>query len=71
MFTNVGAEYAIKLLNGEVPTKHIDETQLVALMNIYIKEVVGEGVDVSIVSYSDNETTYENYKLVLMNYLDF
>ena len=71
MFTNAGAEYAIKWLNGQVPKTEIDETALMNCMSSYVKEVVGEGVEVEMNSYSGNAATYDNFKLVLMSYLDF
>jgi len=71
MFTSAGAEYAIKWLNGEVPKNRIDDRVLLECMNEYIKEIVGEGVEVEMTSYSENGETCENFKLLLMSYLDF
>ena len=71
MFTNAGAEYAIKWLRGEVPKTGIDETALMDCMSSYVKEVVGEKVEVEMSSYSENGTTFDNFKLALMSYLDF
>ena len=71
MFTNAGAEYAIKWINGKVPRDGIDDEILEKCMSSYIKEVVGEGIEVSISSYSENGVTYDNFKLLLMGYLDF
>ena len=71
MFTNVGAEYAILRLNGDVGRNRIDDHALENCMNSYIKEVVGEGVKVELASFEENGVTYNNFKLVLMSYLDF
>ena len=71
MFTNAGAEYAIKWIRDEVPKTGIDNQTLVNYMNNYIVEVIGEESNISMVSYSDVGRTYDNYKLVLMSYLDF
>jgi len=71
MFNSAGVEYAIKWINGEVPRKRIDDRVLNECMSSYVKEVVGEGVEVEMVSYSENDVTYDNFKLILMSYLDF
>ena len=71
MFTNAGAEYAIKWIKGEVPRNGIDERVLDDCMSAYVKEVVGEGVEVSMTSYSVGGVTYDKCKLLLMAYLDY
>jgi len=71
MFTSAGVEYAIKWINGQVPKNRIDDRVLEDCMNAYIKEVVGEGVEVEMASHSENGITYDNFKLFLMSYLDF
>ena len=71
MFTNVGAEYAIKWINGYVPKNEINDSALEDCMNAYVKEVVGEGVEVTMESYQENGATWDNYKMLLMSYLDF
>ena len=70
MFGNAGAEYAIKCIKGIVPRNHIDERALEDCMSDYIMEVVGERVEVSVTSYSENNVNCDNIKLVLMSYLD-
>ena len=70
MFANAGAEYAIKWINGQAPKTGIDEIALKDCMSAYVKEVVGEGVEVEMTSYSENGITYDNFKLLLMSYLD-
>ena len=71
MFTNAGAEYAIKWLKGEVPKTGIDKTILLECMDSFIQEVVGEASNVYMTTYSYEGVTCENFKLVLMSYLDF
>ena len=71
MHTNAGAEYAIKWINGEVPRKRIDDRALEDCMSAYVKEFVGEGVEVTMESYSEGGNTFDNFKLLLMSYLDF
>ena len=71
MFANASAEYAIKWINGEVPKNGIDSYTLAEAMNNYVEDVIGESSSVYISSYSDEGKTYDNYKLVLMSYLDF
>jgi len=71
MFTNAGAEYAIKWIRDEVPKTGIDETVLREGMAAFVNEAIGEAASVYINSYSEGGQTYNNYKLVLMSYLDF
>ena len=71
MFTNAGVEYAIKWINGEVPKDRINDSVLEDCMNAYIREVVGEGVEVTMEPYKENGSTWDNYKMMLMSYLDF
>jgi hypothetical protein len=70
MFTNAGAEYAIKWIKDEVTKTGIDNKALLNCMNSYITEVVGEESNVFMNSYSENGITYDNFKLILMSYLD-
>jgi len=71
MFTNAGAEYAIKWIRDEVPKTGISDKVLANCMGEYIREVVGEESNVFISSYAENSASYENFKLILMSYLDF
>ena len=71
MFSNAGAEYAIKWINGEVPRAGIDIKALKECMNNYIIETTGKANDVSIKPYSERGVTYDNFKLIHMSYLDF
>jgi len=70
MIANAGAEYAIKWIRGEVPRNRLDDRALEDCMNSYVRGVVGEGVEVTMISYSENGKVYDNIKLVLMSYLD-
>jgi len=71
LFMNAGAEYAVKWINEEVPRAGVDDEALADCMNAYVKEVVGEASNVYIRSYSDESITYDNFKQILMSYLDF
>lgn len=71
MFTTAGAEYAIKWMNNEVPKEEINSRVLEECMSTFIEEVVGEQSNVYITSNNYNGITYDNFKLVLMSYLDF
>ena len=71
MFTNAGVEYAIKWINGQVSKTGIDDEALKKCMNIFIENAIGEEGCVFMKSYSEGETTYYNYKQILMSYLDF
>ena len=72
-WTVAGAEYAIKVLRGEVPRDRIDERALRQVISDYILDITGAHVDADIVSLTDRATgiTYDNYKLVLMGHLTF
>jgi len=70
MFTSAGAEYAIMWINGQAPKTGIEVRVLEESFKNYIKEVVGESVEVEMTSYSENGIDYNNVKLILMSYLD-
>jgi len=70
LFTNAGAEYAIKWIKDEVSRNDFDDRILAQCMNSVIAEAVGEECNVNLTSYSEGDKTYNNYKLVLMGYLD-
>jgi hypothetical protein len=70
MFTNAGAEYAIKWIKGEAPKTGIDNKMLLDCMNSYIIDVVGEESNIFLDSYSEDGITYGNFKQILMGYLD-
>ena len=71
MYTNAGAEYAVKWLRGEVPKDHIDNKVLKECLDSYIEDVIGEESYVHMASYTEGDKTYNNFKMVLMSYLDF
>jgi hypothetical protein len=71
MFTNAGAEYAIKWIDDEVPAASIDSEVLLDCINAYIENAIGEESCVFLDSCSEGGVTYNNYKQVLMSYLDF
>ena len=65
-----GAEYAIKWLNGEVSRTSIDNHALLECMYSYMEEVIGEDGFVLMSPYTENGKTYNNYKRILMSYID-
>jgi hypothetical protein len=71
--SSAGAEYAIRVLNGELPFDRIDEGALREAIGNYIKDYVGVDVDIQIRSFPDPASgrNIENYKLVLMGHLTF
>jgi len=71
MFSNAAAEYAIKWINCEVSRDGIDNQVLLDCINAYVIEVTGEPGIVYLTSLSEKGVIYENFKLVLMSYLDF
>jgi len=71
MFSNAAAEYAIKWINNEVSRDGIENQVLLDCMNAYVTEVTGEASIVYMTSFSEKAVVYENFKLVLMSYLDF
>ena len=71
MFTNVGAEYAIRWIKGEVPKTGIDDKALMECMTNYIKETTGKDISVNMTPFSEGGKTYNNLKILLMDYLDY
>ena len=72
-WTATGANYAIKVLNGEVSRDRIDENALRDAMNSYFRELLGTEVPIGIRSYQDASTgaVIDNYKLIIMGHLTF
>jgi hypothetical protein len=70
-WTNAGAEYAIKWINGEVPKTGIDDNVLADCMSAYIRETVGTDVDTTMIAYTEGGATFDNFKMVLMGYLTY
>ena len=71
MFTVAGIEYALKWFKGEVPRTSVDSEVLKELMNDYIREALGEDGYILVTPYSEDGISYDNFKSVLMGYLDF
>jgi hypothetical protein len=70
-WTNAGAEYAIRWINGQVPKDRIDDRALAECISTYVRETVGTDVAVDMINYSEGGKSYDNYKLLLMGYLDY
>ena len=71
MSTHAGFEYAVKWIKNQVPETGIDDKVLMNCMTAYIREVSGEDSKVFMSSYSEKGSVYDNYKLLLMDYLDY
>lgn len=71
LLTNVSVEYAIRWIRGEVAKTGVNDQVLEDCINEYVNGIVGEGVEVEMTSYSENGISYNNFKLLLMSYLDF
>ena len=71
LFVFSGAEYAIKWLNGEIPGTGINKDILMECMNNYIVEVLGEDGFLYMTPYAEEGKVFDNYKCILMSYLDF
>ena len=71
MFAVVGAEYAIKWLNEEVPDEGIDKVILGDLCREYAKEVYGSEINVSITSPEENDIAYNNYFMPMLDYITY
>jgi hypothetical protein len=70
-FTNASAEYAIRWLNGQVQKTGIDSRALAECISTYIRETTGANIDCSMIPYAEGGTTYDNFKLVLIDYLTY
>jgi len=71
MYTVAGAEYAIRWINNQVPKTGIDDKALAECMSAYIKEVTGENIPVNMTSYEEAGRTFNNFKVVLVDYLTY
>ena len=71
VYTNAGAEYAIRWIKGQVPRAGIDDSILAECANNYIKEVTGENLSVHWSSYEENGKTFNNFKALLIDYLTY
>jgi hypothetical protein len=70
-YTNAGAEYAIRVLNGTAPRDRIDERILAECLSNYIRELTGTTVEMFISNWVEAGRPIENYKLVRQGYLTF
>jgi len=72
-WTGAGAEYAIKVINGELPFDRIDEVALRQVISDHLRDFVGATVDAQIRSFPDPTTgrNIDNYKLVIMGSIVF
>ena len=70
-WTNAGAEYAIKVLNGQISKTAIDDKVLGECIGAYAKEVTGSSVDVTMRPYSEAGRSYDNFKMLIMGYLTY
>jgi len=71
MYTSAGTEYAIRWINGQVPKTGVDERVLAGLMSDYIRELTGSNINVSIRNYEEGGRTFNNFKLMLIDYLTY
>ena len=71
LIANAGIEYAKKWLDAEVPKTGIDNAVLMECMDEYITEAVGEESHIYMNSYKEGGISYDNFKNILMSYLDF
>ena len=71
LWTNAGVEYALRWINDEVSKPGIDDAVLAECMSDYIKDISGEDLGVNMTNCSDAFGTYDNYKLVLEDYLTY
>jgi hypothetical protein len=71
MYTVAGAEYAIRWINGQVPKTGIDSNALAECMSNYIREVTGENIKVNMESYAEGGKTFDNFKVLLVDYLTY
>ena len=73
VWTGAGVEYAIKVLNGEVPSNTINEAVLTQVITSHIHDYVGADVPVQLRSFPDPSLgrNIDNYKLVIMGHLAF
>jgi hypothetical protein len=72
MWTTVGAEYAIRVLNGEVPMSSDVSYELLSyLMSNYIYELTGEDIGVELNPLSITGRSFHNYVLGIIESLVF
>lgn len=71
MSIHAGVEYAIKWINRQVQETGVEDQVLLDCMSAYIKKVSGKEMGVSFTSCSEGDKVYNNYKLLLMDYLNY
>jgi len=73
IWTGAGVEYAIRVLNGELPFDRVDENALRQVISDHIRDFYGTTVDIQLRSFPDPTTgrSIENYKIVHMGHLTF
>jgi hypothetical protein len=71
MWTTIGAEYAIRWINGDVPQNDIDISVLAELAAAYSLEVTGEPVGIEFENFTLDGVTFPNFVLGVMDYLTF
>ena len=72
MWTTVGAEYAIKWLNGEAPQgREVSYDLLGQLMSEYMYELTGEYIGVELNTFSVQGRSFQNYVLGIIGSLVF
>ena len=71
MYTTAGFEYAVRWINGQVPKTGIDDKVLSECMSNYIKEVAGEEIPVRMENYEESGKTFQNFKLMLLDWLTY
>ncbi|WP_252187858.1 DUF3798 domain-containing protein [Anaeromonas frigoriresistens] len=72
MFVEAGAEYAKAYIEGDTDGK-LDVDKVTEKFNEYVKENAGMEIDMTIVPYTDENTekTYDNYLMILSDFIDF
>ena len=70
-WTGSGIEYAIKVLNGQVPRGRIDDRVLAGCISEYALAATGTNVEVIMKDYVEAGNSYNNFKMLVMGYLTF
>ena len=71
MFTAACTEYAIKVINGDLPADGVDYEVLSQLCADYVKEITGEKIDVALSPLEIDGVTYPNFVMALMDYYTY
>ena len=70
MFVEAGAEYAKDYAQGNITDKQ-DANAMKGYMEAYVKEVYSEGAEITITPLVESGTTYPNYLMILVGFLNF